>query len=58
MRVFHDITDIVLDVPNAYHTLSKFVESGAAAGFVTKAVAEEIPSRCVALAAVYIYIYI
>jgi programmed cell death protein 4 len=45
MRVFHDMTDIVLDVPNAYHTLSKFVESGAAAGFVSRAIAEEIPSR-------------
>lgn len=45
MRVFHDMTDIVLDVPNAYHTLSKFVESGVAAGFVSRATSEELPSR-------------
>lgn len=47
MRVFNDMTDIVLDVPNAYHTLSKFVESSFAAGFVSKAISEELPSRCV-----------
>nr|CAA75614.1 MA3 [Suberites domuncula] len=45
MRVFSDMTDIVLDIPNAYHTLSKFVERGAAAGFVSRQIAEEIPSR-------------
>jgi len=31
LRVFNDMTDIVLDVPNAYHTLSKFIERGALA---------------------------
>ena len=45
MRVFNDMTDIVLDAPNAYHTLSKFVERGAAAGFVSRQIAEELPSR-------------
>lgn len=45
MRVFNDMTDIVLDVPNAYHTLSKFVESGLASGFVPRVIAEELPSR-------------
>ena len=45
MRVFHDLTDIVLDAPNAYHTLSKFVESGVDAGFVSTAVCDELPSR-------------
>ena len=50
MRVFHDLTDIVLDAPNAYHTLSKFVERGFAVGFVSKRVLEELPSR-------YIYKY-
>lgn len=47
MRVFHDLTDIVLDAPNAYHTLSKFVESGVTAGFVSRIISEELPSRCV-----------
>ncbi len=47
LRVFHDLTDIVLDAPNAYHTLSKFVDSGIAAGFVSKRVSDELPSRCV-----------
>lgn len=45
MRVFNDLTDIVLDAPNAYHTLSKFVESGTAAGFVSNFILEELPSR-------------
>lgn len=45
MRVFDDMTDIVLDIPNAYHTLSKFVERGTSAGFVSTRVAQEIPSR-------------
>lgn len=45
MRVFRDMTDIVLDVPNAYHTLSKFVEKGSAAGFVSRAIEDELPSR-------------
>lgn len=45
LRVFGDITDIVLDIPNAYHTLSKFVERGVQAGFVSPRVAMESPSR-------------
>lgn len=45
MRVFNDMTDIVLDAPNAYHTLSKFVERGDSAGFVSRLVSEELPSR-------------
>ena len=45
MRVFNDITDIVLDIPNAYHTLSKFVDRGVAAGFVSPQLAIENPSR-------------
>lgn len=47
MRVFRDLTDIVLDAPNAYHTLSKFVECGVVAGFVPAPMLEEIPSRYV-----------
>lgn len=45
MRVFSDITDIVLDIPNAYHTLNKFVDRGVAAGFVSPQLAIESPSR-------------
>ena len=45
MRVFDDIIDIVLDIPNAYHTLSKFVERGAQAGFVSQLIMQEVPSR-------------
>ena len=47
LRVFNDITDIVLDVPNAYHTLGKFVEKSTAAGFVSSQVAAETPQRYV-----------
>ena len=45
MRIFNDMTDIVLDAPNAYHTLSKFVEKGTEAGFVTQIIAEQVPNR-------------
>ena len=44
-RVFNDLTDIVLDIPNAYHTLSKFVERGFKSGFVSRQVADEVPSK-------------
>ena len=47
LRIFNDMTDIVLDVPNAYHMLSKFVDKGEAAGFVRPAVAEQLPQRSV-----------
>ncbi len=43
--MFNDITDIVLDVPNAYHTLSKFVDKSAAAGIVVSALADQTPQR-------------
>ncbi len=43
--MFNDISDIVLDAPNAYHNLTKFVESGEAAGFVSRVTSDEIPSR-------------
>lgn len=45
MRVFDDMTDIVLDVPNAYHTLTKLMERGVKAGFVSASVAEQVPQR-------------
>ena len=45
IRVFNDMTDIVLDAPNAYHTLSKFVEKGLESGFIPRAVAEQVPNR-------------
>ena len=47
MRVFNDMTEIVLDVPSAYHTLSKFVEHCFKAGFISSVVAEELPQRSV-----------
>lgn len=45
MRVFNDMTEIVLDVPSAYHTLSKFVEHCFKAGFISSVIAEELPQR-------------
>jgi len=45
MRVFDDMTDIVLDVPNAYHILNKVIECGVKAGFVSASVAEQVPQR-------------
>lgn len=51
MRVFDDMTEIVLDVPNAYHVLSKFVERCLAAGFLSSVIAEQIPQRLVHLGA-------
>jgi len=39
------MTDIVLDVPNAYHTLSKFIERGVKDGFVSTTIAEQVPQR-------------
>ena len=47
LRVFGDMTDIVLDVPNAYHTLGKFIERGMKDGFVSVPVAEQVPQRYV-----------
>ena len=43
--MFNDMTDIVLDAPNAYHTLSKFVEKGMESGFITQVIAEQVPNR-------------
>lgn len=45
MRVINDMTDIVLDAPNAYLTLTKFMEKGVSAGFVSRLITEELPSR-------------
>lgn len=39
------MTEIVLDVPNAYHILSKFVERCLATGFLSSNLAKEIPQR-------------
>ena len=47
MRVFNDMTEIVLDAPNAYHTLSKFVERCFNAGSVSKSMIDELPQRLV-----------
>ena len=45
IRVFNDMTDIVLDAPNAYHTLSKFVERGMERQFISHMIAEQVPNR-------------
>lgn len=45
LRIYQDMTEIVLDVPHAYTILSKFIEKGARAGFVSSVVADEIPQR-------------
>ena len=39
------MTEIVLDAPNAYHTLSKFVERCLAAGFLAPHIVEQLPQR-------------
>ena len=41
------MTEIVLDVPNAYHTLSKFVDRCFDAGFISSVITEELPQRSV-----------
>ena len=46
-RVFGDMTEIVLDVPHAYTTLSKFIDRGLKAGLISPALAEEQPQRYV-----------
>ena len=43
--MFNDMTEIVLDVPNAYHILSKFVERSSVAGFLSSTITEQIPQR-------------
>lgn len=45
LRVFGDMSDIVLDVPHAYTTLNNFMEKSVKAGYVSPQVAEEIPQR-------------
>ena len=44
-RVFNDMTEIVLDVPNAYHLLGKFVERCLEGGFLSSVIAEQLPQR-------------
>lgn len=45
LRIFNDMTEIVLDIPQAYLLLNKFIERGLQAGFVSPAVAQEVPQR-------------
>ena len=45
LRIFNDMTEIVLDIPQAYLLLNKFIERGRQAGFVSAAVAQEVPQR-------------
>ena len=46
-RVYDDIGDICLDVPNAYTTLGQIVSKGEKAAFVPKHLAADVPQRCV-----------
>ena len=47
LRIYNDMTEIVLDIPQAYVLLNKFIEKGLEAGFVSPAVAQEVPQRLV-----------
>ena len=44
-RVFGAMSDIVLDVPLAYSTLSSFVEKSIVGGYISKELANEMPQR-------------
>lgn len=44
-RVYDDIGDICLDVPNAYSTLGQIVSKGEKAAFITKQLAADVPQR-------------
>ncbi len=53
--MFQDLTDIVLDVPNAYQTLSKFVDHGISAGFIPPSIQFEMPARYFLILHPYLY---
>lgn len=44
-RIFSSMSDIVLDVPLAYTTLSGFIEKSVQAGYLTQEIAKEMPQR-------------
>lgn len=45
MRVYGDMTEIVLDNPHAYVTLTKLVESCVTAGMLSQHLATQMPQR-------------
>lgn len=45
LRVYGDMTEIVLDNPHAYSTLAKLVESCLATGLLSQQLAVQIPQR-------------
>ena len=45
LRIYEDIAEICLDVPNAYTTLAKFIEKGHKSGFVSNRLMQELPQR-------------
>ncbi|XP_077311178.1 programmed cell death protein 4 isoform X1 [Lithobates pipiens] len=44
-RIYHEIPDINLDVPNAYSVLERFVEDCFKAGIISKPIRDQCPSR-------------
>ena len=46
-RIYDDMTEIVLDIPNGYLFLTKLVEKGHLYGFIQQHVVDELPQRFV-----------
>jgi hypothetical protein len=45
LRVYGDMTELVLDNPHAYLTLAKLVESCVATGLLSQYMAAQVPQR-------------
>jgi len=44
-RIYDDMTEIVLDIPNGYVFLSKLVDKGELHGFLPQEIVNELPQR-------------
>lgn len=44
-RIYDDMTEIVLDIPNGYVFLSKLVDKGELYGFLSQEIVNELPQR-------------
>ena len=44
-RIYDDMTEIVLDIPNGYVFLTKLVEKGELYGFLPLEIVDELPQR-------------
>ena len=44
-RIYDDMTEIVLDIPNGYVFLTKLVEKGEFYGFLPLEIVDELPQR-------------